>query len=470
MTEPRSMNLVTALRLNLLPPPVVIVLVGAGGKTTFMHRLAKDVQGRSWRALFTTTTRLWAHQFAALPNPHLATTPQKALTLAARAKPGEALALASKHLPEEAKVQGIPAAWVDMLAEDAKFDLIVVEADGSREKLLKAPSAGEPVVPARASLFVSMASWQVVGKPLSPHYVHRPERVADLTGIALGQPITPEALVRLLAHPQGGLKECPPGARVLWCINGVDSDALASDVVPVARRLLEQPREKMLRSPVPPEVLIASLRADVPVRAVVGRVAAIVLAAGAGTRFGGPKQVALWQGRPLIHHVLDAVAASQVDEIVVVVGAHAARVRQAVRAWQQQHPLVRLRVVLNREWAKGQSTSVKVGLRAAGAVSAALFPLADQPLVSASLLNMLIATHRRTLAGIVRPRYAGQPGAPVLFDHALFGELMELTGDTGGRAVVQTHAREVVYVDWEDARAGWDVDTRQDLLDSTGEA
>ena len=462
MTPTRGLNLVTALRLPTASCPIVIALVGAGGKTTFMRRLAREVQGQKWSTLFTTTTRLWEHQFLSLPTPHLVSTLDEALALAGRIKRGEALTLARARLAEAVKVQGLPPAWVDTLAEQGALDLIVVEADGSRGKPLKAPGEGEPVVPTRTSLFVSMASWNGVGKPLTSRYVHRVEHFAALTGTRPGATITPQAFVRLLTHPEGGLKGCPPRARVLWCINGVDDEARIADAISLARQVLSHSHG--LSTPHPPEVMLAALERATPVLAMVGRVAAIVLAAGAGTRFGGPKQIAIWRGQPLIHHVLDAVAAAQIDEIIVVLGAHAEVVRQAVDAWSARgQGEIPLQVVINSRWAEGQSTSVQSGLRAAGAVSAAIFLLADQPRVSSALLDALIATHRRTLAGIVRPRYNGQPGAPVLFDRALFGELMALRGDTGGRAIVRAHPREVVYVDWADAEAAIDVDSPQDL-------
>lgn len=449
-----------ALRLHMLPRPVVMALVGAGGKSTLMQRLAREVTAASLRVLFTTTTRLWHHQFASLPDPHLVGNLEEASRVSATA--GPLLTLAQRLLPEEGKVQGLPPAWVDALAEQGDFDLIVVEADGSRERPLKAPGEEEPLVPARTSLFISVAGWRAMGRPLTPAHVHRAERAAVITGHPVGSPITPEMMITLLTHPQGGLKGVPGDARVVWLINQVNEADTMAIVEAMARELLA-------RADVPPtyppaEVILAALAKDPPVHAVVGRVAAVVLAAGAGTRFGGAKQVAMWQGRPLIHHVLDAVAASDVDEIVVVIGAHAHRVREAIETWQSGREVgIPVQVVMNERWQEGQSTSVRAGLQAVGPVSAVLFPLADQPRVPPALLNALIAKHRHTLAPIVQPLYRGIPGSPVLFDCSLFPDLMALRGDIGGRAIVRAHPEYVHHVDWPDATAALDVDTPEAL-------
>lgn len=470
---PDRLPLIRALRLDILPRPVVIALVGAGGKSSFMFRLAAEVEGSNLRALFTTTTRLGRAQFNALPRPHFSDNENHTLALAAEIRPGRPVSIASGPLPAEDKVRGIPPQWVDRLAERGNLDLIVVEADGSRGKPLKAPDANEPVVPARTTLFLTVAGWKGVGKPLTPEWVHRGHRFATLARLAPGDTITPEALVRVLAHPEGGLKGAPTRARVLWCLNQVDTFRASSCAVKTARQILFRARGRAgPPPPSPPEVLITSLLSGresppTPVRAVVGRVAAVILAAGAGTRFGGPKQVAPWQGRPLIHHVLDAVATSQVDEVVVIVGAWARQVVEAVQAWQRARGThgPPLRVVENTRWAEGQSTSVRAGLETLGPVSAALFPLADQPRISPALLDALIAAHRRTLAPIVRPRYPGGPGAPVLFDFTLFPDLLRLEGDTGGRAVVRAHPERVYHVEWPDPKAALDVDRPEDLAE-----
>lgn len=107
-----------------------------------------------------------------------------------------------------------------------------------------------------------------------------------------------------------------------------------------------------------------------------------------------------------------------------------------------------VQIAYNKEWEVGLSTSVRIGLRALpDSVSAALFLLADQPGITAELINAVIHRYRQTLAPIVAPRHRGRRGNPVLFDRSLFGDLMELEGDQGGRALIEKRAAEVEWVE-----------------------
>jgi len=196
------------------------------------------------------------------------------------------------------------------------------------------------------------------------------------------------------------------------------------------------------------------------------KIAAIVLAAGGGRRFHGPKQLALWRGKPLLFHVLDALRDAHVCCVRVVVGAYVDQILPAVEAWLHAHAPAESdwAVVLNPYWHRGLSTSIHAGLASVREVDAALFPLADQPRVTTDLFNTLIATYERTRALIVAPRYGGHPGTPVLFDARLFPALQTLQGDVGGRVLIRRYPQWVTWVDWPDDWAGWDVDVPQDLF------
>lgn len=160
----------------------------------------------------------------------------------------------------------------------------------------------------------------------------------------------------------------------------------------------------------------------------VGMVAAVVLAAGAGRRFGGPKQLAPFRGRPLLEHALDAASAAPVDDVVVVLGAHAPEILAAVA-------LSRARPVLCEGWQHGQAAALRAGLLATGAADAVVVLLGDQPLVSPRAVERLIA-RRDGSAPALRATYAGVAGHPVLIERPLFAQLLELRGDRGARDVL----------------------------------
>jgi ADP-ribose pyrophosphatase YjhB (NUDIX family) len=116
------------------------------------------------------------------------------------------------------------------------------------------------------------------------------------------------------------------------------------------------------------------------------------------------------------------------------------------------------------------STSLKAGLRAVRPeVDAVIVLLADQPFITAEIIDGLIDLHEQSEARIVRPRYGGQPGNPVLWDQSLFGELMEQTGDQGGRALLQKYRDGIVWLELPDERLQTDVDTPEAYASLTGD-
>jgi CTP:molybdopterin cytidylyltransferase MocA len=184
-------------------------------------------------------------------------------------------------------------------------------------------------------------------------------------------------------------------------------------------------------------------------------VGGLLLAGGAGRRFGGPKQLALLHGRPLLEHAVRATTAvAALDPVVVVLGAAADEIRAAV-------DLGRARVVVAADWAEGQAASLRAGVAALGPVEAAVITLGDQPFLSAEVIGGVLAHREPAEWDAVRATYDGAPGHPVLLERALLARVGELRGDVGARRLL-TGAR---VREWEcgalaDAR---DIDTRAAL-------
>ncbi|WP_460562792.1 selenium cofactor biosynthesis protein YqeC [Halorubrum pallidum] len=121
---------------------------------------------------------------------------------------------------------------------DAAPGATLVKADGARLREFKAPGDGEPQIPATADVVVPIASAHVVGERLSDELVHRPERVADITGRALGEPLRPADVAAVLASPEGGLNGVPDGAAAVPVVNKVDDEADAVAAREVAEGVL----------------------------------------------------------------------------------------------------------------------------------------------------------------------------------------------------------------------------------------
>ena len=181
-------------------------------------------------------------------------------------------------------------------------------------------------------------------------------------------------------------------------------------------------------------------------------IAGLVLAAGAGTRFGAPKQLAELDGRPMLEHSLRAMAAAPVDRVVVVLGSHADEIVAAVDL-SGADPLVCPR------WEKGQAASLACGLGELAQADAVVVTLGDQPRMSPEAIHRVIAN--RNGAAAVRATYAGEPGHPVLLERELFEPLRDVSGDLGARNLLMSV--QVNDVPCDDLGGGEDVDTPAEL-------
>jgi len=188
-------------------------------------------------------------------------------------------------------------------------------------------------------------------------------------------------------------------------------------------------------------------------------IAVIVLAAGVSSRMGKPKQTLPISGKPMLERVINVYRRPGVSPIVVVLGAHAARVRRSVI-------LYGVSVVYNRRYLDGMSGSLRLGLKAAEKAEAVIVALADQPFLSPDTVNAMIETYKRTGGPVVIPSYRGKRGNPVLFDRSLFPEIRRIRGDRGAKSVVNRHRDILQEVAVDDRGILVDIDTPSDYQEA----
>lgn len=182
-------------------------------------------------------------------------------------------------------------------------------------------------------------------------------------------------------------------------------------------------------------------------------IAAVVLAAGGSTRFGRPKQLLDWEGRPLVAHTADVAWMAGLDPVVVVTGSHAEDVI-AVLASRPVKP------VRNYRWKEGLSTSLAAGLAVLPVdIEAALFLPVDQPLITPQLLRRFVDLLETERDIIVPQTPEGDRGTPVLFGRAYFPELACLSGDVGGRVLLSRYQDRIRYLTVSDPLILTDADT-----------
>ncbi|HEY6516127.1 MAG TPA: nucleotidyltransferase family protein [Steroidobacteraceae bacterium] len=184
---------------------------------------------------------------------------------------------------------------------------------------------------------------------------------------------------------------------------------------------------------------------------------AIVLAAGASTRFGSAKQLVRIGDRPLLSLIAGRSGEVVGQALLVVLGARAAELAPLLKHSPAS-------VVVNRDWREGLASSIRAGItRLPPSCAGVLLVLADQACVTAEDLRRLAGAWRRQPLSLAAAQYRGTVGAPAIFPRHLFGELSELRGDSGARVLLKRHADGLVKVPM--MSAAFDLDTPDDLLE-----
>jgi len=212
-------DLTSALGLG---PREHVALVGGGGKTTLMSALADELRLKGYRFVISTTTKVWNRE--ALNWPNVLFDPSDPASheelKAALKKHGHAFA--GRRVLESGKVEGISPGLADALYREAEIDYLILEADGAAGRPVKAPAGHEPVIPSSATVVVAIMGIEAVGAPLEDEVVFRPEQFTKITGLNLGERITPDALAKIFQSPGGLFKGAPASAKRIAFLNKLD--------------------------------------------------------------------------------------------------------------------------------------------------------------------------------------------------------------------------------------------------------
>jgi molybdenum cofactor cytidylyltransferase len=184
----------------------------------------------------------------------------------------------------------------------------------------------------------------------------------------------------------------------------------------------------------------------------------VILAAGASRRMGEPKQLLPVAGRPLLERVVSAACEAQLDDVVVVLGAHADEISRSVA-------FGRARVVVNPDHEQGMSTSLRLGVTSLGPeIDRAVVILGDQPDITAALLDRLLAAQATSGLPAAALSFDGLLHPPMVLARKLWAGLDALQGDVGLRDVVRAHPELVVAIAADHPRGRpVDIDTREDF-------
>ena len=196
-------------------------------------------------------------------------------------------------------------------------------------------------------------------------------------------------------------------------------------------------------------------------------IAAVVLSAGESSRMGSPKALLPISGVPFIEEIVRALKGTKIDRIIVVLGHHAEEIQKRIAH-------LPVTFVVNRDYAKGQLSSLIVAIRSLAAekttekIDGVLVHLVDHPFISPALVDHMIDRFYETKKLIVIPRYGGRRGHPVIFSSRLFPELLSAPLEKGAKIVVHAHRDETLEIETDFAGVTIDIDTPEEYRQYLG--
>jgi probable selenium-dependent hydroxylase accessory protein YqeC len=232
----------------------MVSIVGAGGKTTLMFRLAGELEKAGHRVLTTTSTKIFKPTTEQSSNVVISEDPIEVVRCAERhSLKGLHLTAAARYDEASDKLLGYAPEAINEIWRSGWFDHILIEADGAARRPLKAPASHEPVIPSETSVLIAVIGLDGVGVPLMADHVFRPDQYTRLTKLPMGAIVTAESVCMVLMHPKGMMKGCPATARQFVFLNKAETPDRQATGREVGQILFSTARDKLC------DVLMGSL-------------------------------------------------------------------------------------------------------------------------------------------------------------------------------------------------------------------
>jgi len=261
--EPRAKKNGSLSEALGLKPREMISLTGAGGKTTLMFRLARELFLEEKRVITTTTTKILKPSIDDSPSLFLSGDRERIREfLDSHLQQYRHITLAEEEI-EKGKLRGISPELVDHLWNLYDMEALIIEADGAAGRPVKAPRKGEPVIPSCTTLVVAVLGMDGVGKEVNDQYIFQAEQVSKLTEIRKGERMTEEGMAILMTHPEGLFKGAPVSSRKIAFLNKVDILEGVAKAKRVSQLIFERRGVKIDR------VVLGQLKREPPVAEVI---------------------------------------------------------------------------------------------------------------------------------------------------------------------------------------------------------
>ena len=444
----RTDSILKALDIDTDRYPVLSV-VGGGGKTSLIFRIMEELTAVGKKVLITTTTHM-----AYEPDRPFAEDEDMISIKHNLEEHGYTIAAALDR--EKCKISALSEEKMKEIT--ALADVILIEADGAKKCPLKVPASWEPVIWKPTDLVIAVAGMDAAGKPIQ-EVCHRPENVADFLGKEAEEKVTEEDIVRIVLSTEA-LRKCVDGREYRVLLNKADIPGKSQVAESIADRLEEQGIHAAWGSLREKEYHICGKSeterkraAQMPSKRV--KLALIMLAAGNSRRFGSNKLMYEVDGVPMYQRTLRLLqkAAERIPDsrIVVVTQPQYSEIIDVVKETGAE-------VLFNPKPERGIASSMQIGLEIAKDADACLFTVSDQPWLTAETIIALYDAFQSENKGMACTVWGEKTGNPCIFSKKYYKELMEISGDRGGKQIIKRYPEDVTYLKISDEKELQDVD------------
>lgn len=430
--------------LNLFSETDQVAWVGAGGKTSLIFAIAHELFSK--KCVVTTTTKMASSEIKFA---------DQSLRISSFEKfeldqiNEVSLIFRGIAVNEETKLSGYSVDELKTISDALIKNQIplLIEADGSKRKPCKFPDVHEPNIPAFVNKVCVVVGLSALGKPLNEVNFHRPEEIARALNVSVGVTITTDHLFEILSHPEGSLKNIPDQAEKILFLHQADcliDNKLIDDLALRLKCAYDH-------------VLLSEIKNNnLHIHAHWGKIGCVILAAGASTRFGGPKQLAIFRKKTFIENVIETSLKIHFQNRVVVLGSFFEEIRTVIDQYE-------INILKNDEWERGQASTVRSGVRyfLQKPVEAIIFLLVDQPQITTDMIKNVLNLFAYQKPNIIVHLNKGQNRHPILFSKNTFEELINIQGDRGGRQLFDKFPPSTINL--SDDYLALDIDTIDDL-------
>ena len=459
----------------------IVTAVGSNGKTTFCLNLCKELKLKKKTVFFTTTVKILPinkkYGFVDITIPDIENeAEEKEREVFSEMEITSFLLNLEKNLNNsnniyvlgiyDRKIGKITSLSPKILEDiSGKCDYMIIEGDGSKMKPLKGWNKTEPVYTKNTTKSVGILPINIIGEKISDVNIHRMEEFLKISGGQKNETLTLNHLYNVIVH-KNGLFQYSLGEKIL-ILNCAERYEDKENALNLAKMIKSNINFKDVRIAVTSlknreyyEIGENSIIKEENKNSSVPKISAIIMASGKSKRMGTNKLLLEYRGVTFIENTLKKVLNENFYELAIITCDKEVKKKCQNYIKKLEKNKKNIYLVDNKKSEKGQSESIKMGLKTLGKCDGYMFFSCDQPFLTSDTIKKILQNFKTK--GITIPEYNGKRSLPVIFGENFKDELLKLEGDTGGKTVISNHQDKIKIVEIENSDEGKDIDTKED--------